>query len=69
MYWCNNMGMREKIRDEHAQASSNGSVDMKAVVADLGKRWKALPEEARSKVKQLCDDHNKKLRDAEATCA
>jgi len=68
MYWCNNMGMREKIRSEHA-SRNDGSVDMKEVVSDLGKRWKMLPQDAKDKVKQLCDDHNKLLRNAEETCA
>lgn len=61
MYWCNNMKMRETVCNELRE--KEGKNDMTAVATELGRRWKALPAEARETVNALCRDHNKKVED------
>ena len=58
MYWCNNMNMRDVVHRELKQEGENG---MTAVAAELGRRWKALPADAREKVNALCSQYNEKI--------
>ena len=52
MYWCNQMNMRKTVVADLSDAA--GKVDMKEVVAELGRRWRALPADSKQKVELQC---------------
>jgi len=52
-FWCENMHMEESVSKELADA------DPESITTELKKRWEALPDEAKEKVKVLYADHKK----------